>query len=198
MKLIGNEEKEKYTFSFLQSILIIFFSFELSRPLDFIIVAPSKKLLMSCVPASFLSFCFWGFFSLGIVSSTFAFGRRRNIGINRNNWCLSERTTTVIRGFHIEISSTNLIYRCINFLLKPLNSSCIQRRSMRSQGHPAWEGIYGNKLFLELQSVFHHDPLRTLWFSTLPLVNDQLFSLLHRKLFLKIGQTHYTLFYKNQ
>ena len=43
MKPIRNEKKK---ISFLQSILIIFFSFELNEPLDFTIAEPPKKLLM--------------------------------------------------------------------------------------------------------------------------------------------------------
>ena len=60
MKPIGNEKI--YTFSFLQTILIILFYFELSGRLDFTIVEPPKKLLMSFVATYFLSFCFCGFF----------------------------------------------------------------------------------------------------------------------------------------
>ena len=74
----------------------------------------------------------------------------------------------------------------LTFDLKPLNSSCMHLRNMASQGHPAWERIYANKSFLELQSILHRDPLGTLWFWTLPLVNDQLFSLLYRMLLLEI------------
>ena len=58
----ANRKWKKYTFSFLQSILITFFSFELSGLLDFTIVEPPKKLLMSVMTTSFVSFCFCGSF----------------------------------------------------------------------------------------------------------------------------------------
>ena len=86
MKPIENEKVKKYTFGFLQSILIIFFSFELIGPLDRTIFEPPKKLLMSFVTTSFLSFCFYVFFPLesflrplpleleGILKSTEASG----------------------------------------------------------------------------------------------------------------------------
>ena len=50
----ANRKWKKYTFSFPRSILIIFFSFELSGPLDFTIVEPPKKLLMSVVLTFYL------------------------------------------------------------------------------------------------------------------------------------------------
>ena len=119
-------------------------------------------------------------------------GSRENIETNRNNWCLNEGTnTTVIRGTPCRNFLPTRYTVLLTFYLKPLNSSCMLGRNMGSRGHPAWEGIYSNKSFLELQSIFHHDPLRTLWFSTFPLVNGQLFSLLHRMLLLKIRQTYY-------
>ena len=53
--------KKKLTFSFLELILIIFFSYELIGLLVFAIVELPKKLLMSFVATSFLSFAFGDF-----------------------------------------------------------------------------------------------------------------------------------------
>ena len=86
--------------------------FELSESLDFIIVEPLKKLLMSFVTRSLLSFYFCAIFPLEISSSTCAFGSRGNIEINRSNWCLNEGTnTTVIRRFHVETFLVEKMFR---------------------------------------------------------------------------------------
>ena len=161
---LSNEANRKwkkiYIFSFLQPILIIFVSFELSGPLDFTIAEPPKSLLMFFVTKSFLSFCFCWFFPLesflwplpleveGILKSVEATGvsmkepTQPHQGVPCINF-LPTRYTVVL-----------------TFYLKPLNSSCIHRGSMGSPGHPAWEDIYGNKSFLELQSILHYDPLK--------------------------------------
>ena len=76
MKPIGNEKI--YTFSFLQTILIILFSFELSGRLDFTIVEPPKKLLMSFVTTYFLSFCFCGFFKDVVLQSLIPYFQPKN------------------------------------------------------------------------------------------------------------------------
>ena len=144
----GNEAnrkwKIKYTFSFLQSILIIFFSFELSGPFDFTIVEPPKKLLMSFVTTSFLSFCFWGFFPLESFLQTLPL-EVEEILKSIEATCVSTKEPT-------QPSSGGSMVPCISFqptrytvvltfYLKSLNSSCIYWRSMGSQGHPVWEAI---------------------------------------------------------
>ena len=50
-----------HTFTFFQSILIVFFSFELSGLLDYTIFESPKKLLISFVTMYLLSFCFCEF-----------------------------------------------------------------------------------------------------------------------------------------
>ena len=77
MKPIGNEKI--YTFSFLQTILIFFFSFELGGRLDFTIVEPPKKLLMSFVTTtSFLSFYFCRFFKDVVSQSLIPYFQPKN------------------------------------------------------------------------------------------------------------------------
>ena len=119
---LSNEANRKwkkiYIFSFLQPILIIFVSFELSGPLDFTIAEPPKSLLMFFVTKSFLSFCFCWFFPLesflwplpleveGILKSVEATG------------VSMKEPTQPSSGGSMYKFSTNSVYRCINFLLK--------------------------------------------------------------------------------
>ena len=81
---LGNEANRKwkiYTFSFLQTILIIFFSFELSGRLNFTIVESPKKLLMSFVTTS-LSFCFCGFFKDVVSQSLIPYFQPKNASLH--------------------------------------------------------------------------------------------------------------------
>ena len=139
-----------------------------------------KKLLMSFITTSFLSSCFCGFFPLEsffrplpLEVSQQRNQQNRHLGVPWRNFLPAQYTVV------------------LTFYFKSLNSSCIHRWSLEFQGQTAREEIYGNKSFLELQSILHQDPLRTLWFSKLPLVNEQPFSLLYRMFLLKICQKHY-------
>ena len=107
--------------------------FELSGSLDFIIVEPLKKLLMSFVTRSLLSFCFCAIFPLEISSSTQASGIRGNVEINRSNWCLSEGTnTTVIRRFHVETFLVEKMFRQRNLDYTVLQSLIPYFQSLHS------------------------------------------------------------------
>ena len=58
----------------------------------------------------------------GIVSSTFAFGGRGNIEINRSNMCFLHQVVPYINFLPTRYTAI------LTFYLKPLNSSCMHRQ----------------------------------------------------------------------